>query len=147
MKVLNLGLGAPQLDVQARIDIQTPGELEAHELSLRLCASDLLLLPFSDGLSTRRTTLMAGLAHALPVVGLQGPETDDVLSSNPQALTLTPLGDVGAFARATVGLADDPAQRRVIGRAGRELYVTQFDWPVTARRVAAALADDGTPNG
>ena len=50
---------------------------------MHLRASDMLLLPFSDGASTRRTTLMAGLSHALPVVGLQRTETDRVLWSVP----------------------------------------------------------------
>ena len=142
VKVLNLGVGAPALDVRRGVAVVTPGELEAGELSLRLSASDLLLLPFTDGLSTRRTTLMAGLAHGLAVVGLQGPETDDVLASNPQALTLTPLGDVAAFARAIVALAEDSHRRRATGHAGRELYATQFDWSVSASRVAAALTNE-----
>jgi glycosyltransferase involved in cell wall biosynthesis len=85
---------------------------------------------------------MAGLAHGLPVVGLQGPETDDVLVRNAQALILTPLGDIAAFASATVALAEDADRRRATGRAGRELYATQFDWSVTAGRVAAALANE-----
>jgi glycosyltransferase involved in cell wall biosynthesis len=142
LRVLNLGIGAPTLDLWAPVDVETPGELDARQLSLRLSASDVLLLPFTDGLSTRRTTLMAGLAHGLPVLGLHGPETDDVLASNQQALTLTPLGDIAAFARATVALAADADGRRAIGQAGRELYATQFDWSVTASRVAAALVNE-----
>jgi glycosyltransferase involved in cell wall biosynthesis len=142
VKVLNLGVGAPAIDLRGRVAVETPGELVDRELSLRLSASDLLLLPFTDGLSTRRTTMMAGLAHGLPVVGLQGPGTDDVLVRSGQALTLTPLGDIAAFAKATVALAEDADRRRATGRAGRELYATQFDWSVTARRVAAALANE-----
>ncbi|MEJ7786534.1 MAG: glycosyltransferase [Solirubrobacteraceae bacterium] len=141
VKVLNLGLEAPELEVSRAISMDTPGHLEADELSVRLRASDILLLPFTDGLSTRRTTLMAGLAHELPVVGLCGPGTDDILSESREALTLTPVGDIGAFARATLELANDPNRLRASGEAGRTLYTKNFDWPIAAQRVRAALAD------
>ncbi len=142
VKVLNLGLGAPELDLRPEIAVETPGHLDGDELSVRLRAADVLLLPFTDGLSTRRTTLMAGLAHGLPVVGLYGPETDHVLTGNPRALTLTPVGDIDAFVRATLALLDDPGRLRASAEAGRELYATRFDWPIMARRVAAALNAD-----
>lgn len=142
IKVLNLGLGAPELGLRPEIAVETPGHLDGDELSVRLHAADVLLLPFTDGLSTRRTTLMAGLAHGLPVVGLYGPETDKVLTGNPRALTLTPVGDIDAFARATLALLDDPGRLRTTAEAGRALYASRFDWPITARRVAAALNAD-----
>jgi glycosyltransferase involved in cell wall biosynthesis len=143
VKVLNLGLGAPQLNFPREIAVETPGHLAADDLSVRLCASDIMLLPFTDGLSTRRTTLMAGLAHGLPVVGLYGPGTDDVLMNSPEALTLTPVGDIGTFAHATLQLANDPHRLRTRGESGRELYARYFDWPVTARQVAAAMNSVG----
>jgi len=139
IKVLNLGHGVADLDVSRAIPVETPGHLEAGELSVRLLASDILLLPFTDGLSTGRTTLMAALAHGLPVVGLCGRDTDAVLIGNPEALTLTPLGDVGAFTSATLELASAPDRLRATGEAGRELYAKEFDWPVIAQRVQAAL--------
>src|SRR5262249_55959875 len=58
LTILNLGADAPALDVPRGVDVRTPGRLAADELSLRLWASDLVLLPFTDGLTTRRTTLM-----------------------------------------------------------------------------------------
>lgn len=142
LKVLNLGVGAPRLDLAPEIAVVSPGHLEPDELSLHLRASDMLLLPFMDGASTRRTTLMAGLAHGLPVVGLRSAATDRVLAERPDALTLTPIGDVAAYCDATLALAQDADRRDRVGHAARELYLVEFDWPVLARRVAAALADD-----
>lgn len=139
LTVLNLGADAPAFDVGTDIAVQTPGRLGARELSLRLWASDVMLLPFSDGLSTRRTTLMAALAHGLPVVGLRGHNTDRVLADHPEALTLTPVGDPGGFARAAVALTGDRDRLRAVGDAGNRLYAEHFDWPVVARKVTSAL--------
>jgi glycosyltransferase involved in cell wall biosynthesis len=137
--VLNLGADAPPLRAAPGIDVRMPGRMSAEELSLRLVASDVALLPFTDGVSTRRTTVMAALAHGLPVVGLCGVNTDTALLDHPEALTLTPVGDKPAFARAAVELAGDPVRLRAAGEAGRRLYADQFDWPLVAQRVKAAL--------
>ncbi len=139
IRVLNLGVGAPTLDVAPGIDVRSPGRLSADELSLHLWASDLLLLPLTDGVSTGRTTLMAALAHGLPVVGLRGVSTDMVLINHPEALALTPVGDHRAFACAAVELTGDLGRLRATGEEARRLYTRRFDWPVVARRVMSAL--------
>jgi glycosyltransferase involved in cell wall biosynthesis len=137
--VLNLGAGAPPIAVPVGVDVQSPGRLDADEVSLRLRASDMMLLPLVDGLSTRRTTLMAALAHGVPLFGLRGAKTDRVLVDHPQAVSLTPVHDVGGYVRAAVALAADRERLRRLGESGRRLYVEQFDWPVAARRVRTAL--------
>lgn len=136
--VLNLGADAPPMLLGTEVDVRAPGQLPAAELSHHLTASDLVLLPFTDGVSTRRTTLMASLAHGLPVLGLRGHNSDSVLLDHPGALVLTGAGDRAAYARAAVALAGDPRRRQLIGDAGRRLYDEAFDWPIIARTVAAA---------
>ena len=144
--VLNLGTGTPALDAGEGVRVDTPGPLGEVEISLRLSAADLCLLPFTDGLSTRRTTLMAALAHGLPVLGLRGTATDTVLTGHPQALMLTPAGDRPGFVHAAVEMAADRAALRARGESGRELYEAEFDWPVVARRVSAVVIDGATPS-
>ena len=134
--VLNLGSGAPAAHVPAGVEVREPGVLDATTLSLHLWSSDLVLLPFTDGLTTRRTTLMAALAHGRPVIALDGPNTDTILRDARDAVCLTPLGDPDAFAQAAVELTEDAPQRRALGEAGQELYEREFDWPVLARKVA-----------
>jgi glycosyltransferase involved in cell wall biosynthesis len=145
LAILNLGADAPALRVPPGVEVQSPGELSADDLSLRLWASDLVLLPFSDGVSTRRGTLMAALAHGRPVLGLRGRRTDTVLADAAGALVLTPVGDRSAFARAAVELATDRERLRAIGDAGRRLYESRFDWPLIARRVTS-LVETSTAN-
>ncbi len=139
LMVLNLGAGAPRLRLPDRVAVRNPGRLEADELSFHIWASDLVLLPFSDGVSTRRGTLMAALAHGRPVLGLRGRNTDAVLADAPDALALTPAGDPHAFSCAAVELTNDAARLHAIGDAGRRLYESRFDWPVLARSVASVL--------
>ena len=139
LRVFNLGAGARRLRVPAELRVDTPGELPAKDISLRLRASDLLLMTFADGVSTRRTTLMAGLAHALPVVGLRGVNTDGVLLRHPEALVLTPVGDQRAFARAVLDITRDRQRLETAGSAARALYVNCFDWPVATDLLMTAL--------
>jgi glycosyltransferase involved in cell wall biosynthesis len=143
--VLNIGAGAPAIQVPVGVDVRQPGPLPAEEVSQHLAASDLVLLPFTDGMSTRRSTLMAALAHGRPVLGLSGPRTDAILDDDSAALVLTPLGDRNAYARTAAALAKDRGQLQQIGDSGHDLYRARFDWPVIARRVGSEL--DGIIRG
>ena len=136
---MNLGAGAPTLRVPHGVRIISPGLASEAELSLALLASDLVLLPFSDGVSTRRTTLMAALAHGRPVLGLHGRSTDAVLAAATNAIALTPAGDKDAFSSAAVELAGDPERRQAMGEAAERLYEARFGWSVIARQVAGTL--------
>ncbi len=139
LAVLNLGADAPTLRLPATLDVRNPGLLSPHDLSLHLWASDLVLLPFTDGVSTRRTTLMAALAHGRAVLALRGPATDDVLRRATDALSLIPVGDTAAFSRAAVELSLEPDRLRALGDSGRRLYATRFDWPLLAQRMSDVL--------
>lgn len=121
------------------VRVERPGYLEREGVAAHLAASDLFLVPTADGLSTRRGSAMAALQHAVPVVATSGPLTDSLLRRTP-ALRLTPVGDREAYARAAAELAADPDRRREAGRAGRDLYEREFDWPVIGRKLIAGLA-------
>ena len=138
LAVLNLGADAPPLHVSPAWTSVRRGASE-DELSLGLLASDIILLPFTDGVSTRRGTIMAALAHGVPVLGLNGHNTDAVLAQATDAIVLTSVGDRAAFAHATVELTRDPARMRAIGDAGRRMYESCFDWPLLAEGVASQL--------
>lgn len=139
LTILNLGAGAPVPSVPPGVQLRNVGPLPADQLSLHLWASELVLLPFTAGVSTRRSTLSASLAHGRAIVGVHGADTDSMLAGARDAMVLTPVGDRVAFGRAAVALAGDPAARRALGEAGRRLYDAQFDWPVVAHRFAALL--------
>jgi len=138
--LLNLGANPPPFArLKAVLPVIAPGRLDAEALARHLSAADLYLAPFIDGVSSRRTTLMAALQHGIAVVGTDGPLTDPGLRAAHEALTLTAVADPDAFARAALGLAADPAGRAQQGDAGRRLYERSHDWPVACRVVLHVL--------
>jgi glycosyltransferase involved in cell wall biosynthesis len=131
--VLGAGAQAPG-DVPQGVTVRVPGPLDYRTLAELLAAVDLFLAPFLDGVSTRRTSMMAALQHGLPVLGTDGRLTDDVLRDARGALRLVSTTDQTGFAAAAVALAGDDEVRAKLGVAGRLLYEEQFDWPVLATR-------------
>ncbi len=141
MTVLNLGADPPRLSglSDPRVRVIAPGRLEASDVAELLAAADLYLAPFADGVSARRTTLMAALQHALPVVGTDGELTDPALRSARDALLLTPTSDADAFAAAACTLVADPNRRARQGAAARRLYETRYDFPIACKVALAGL--------
>lgn len=138
--ILNLGAGAhPVPDVPEGMRVLTPGSLEASELAGWLAAGDLFVAPFSDGVSTRRTTVMAALQHELPVVTTRGHSTDALLREAEGALELVDAGAPAVFAQAVERLARDQAARQALGAAGRRFFEKHFDWPVIAATFVDSL--------
>ena len=138
--LLCLGVGTPPLKgLDRAVTLRRPGRQSSEDLATELSAADIYLAPFADGLSTRRTTLMAALQHALPVVGTEGRLTETELRREDVAISWTPSGDPRLFANAAVELAGDVGLRRRRGAAGRALYDRRFSWETIAQIVLAAL--------
>jgi glycosyltransferase involved in cell wall biosynthesis len=141
--VLNLGSGEPQVERPAPgVTIDSPGYLPDGDAARLLAASDLFLAPYADGVSTRRTTMMAALQHALPVLGTDGHLTDHMLRDLPGAMRLVPVGDMEGFAAEAARLSQSADERRALGDSGRAAYASRFDWPVVVSALLGRL-----PNG
>lgn len=105
--------------------IFSPGHLPEPELSTHLSTCDILLQPFPDGISARRTTVMAGLAHARPIVSTLG-ALSETLWTQSGAVRLAPAEEVGEFVKLAEELISDPVTRRQLGEDGRQLYRQHF---------------------
>jgi glycosyltransferase involved in cell wall biosynthesis len=138
--LLNLGAGAPSLceSISKEVRLVEPGRLPPDRLAERLASADLFLAPFVDGVSSRRTTVMAALQHGVAVVGTRGVLTDELFITS-QSLKLIGVDDEAGFAAAAVRLASNYDERARLGEAGRKLYEHRFDWPIVARELVRHL--------
>ena len=83
-------------------DLIDAGPLPAEEVSVHLRAMDAVLSPFTDGMSTRRTSVISVLHHGVPVATTRTGWTDDLfLSDAPDLLLLSSAGSPEAFAAET----------------------------------------------
>lgn len=126
----------PAMDATERAHYRALGYLTADEVSRALQAVDVLVLPFVDGVSERRGSFMAGLAHGCCVVSTAGHNTGPTLRSA-RFLQATPADNRAAFEAAAAALASDPAPRLALGVAARTAYAKTYDWPVLARTLLA----------
>jgi glycosyltransferase involved in cell wall biosynthesis len=119
-------------------DVQWTGVLPHPEISRLLSASDLMILPFIDGVSSRRTTAVTALQHGLPLLTTRGhsPEPWFVHGQN---VYLTPAGDIQGLADALVELAQKPESWGGLAYGARELYDERFAWGVIAEQVASLV--------
>jgi len=109
-------------------------------LSWHLSACDLMIQPFPDGASTRRTSLLAQLAHGIPTVTTVGPSTEELLATS-TALASVPLADIDGFVEQVARLLADADARRRLSEAARELNDQHFSVPLilgTLRKSYAA---------
>ncbi|MEA2283047.1 MAG: hypothetical protein QOK21_3654 [Solirubrobacteraceae bacterium] len=114
------------------------GPVPDEELAHYLSAGDVFLADYADGLSTRRTSLVAALQHALPIVGTTVGRTDPELLDS-DGIVAVEARDVAGFAAAVRSLAASPAVRGRRSAAARRLFEERFDWPVVARRLVRVI--------
>jgi len=100
------------------------GRASAHDISVQLQACDVLLQPYPDGVTTRRTSVMAGLANARAVVTSDGKLTEDVWRTT-RCVALTPF-DSAAFSHTTREFLDDVAARDALRSRAVATYASCF---------------------
>jgi glycosyltransferase involved in cell wall biosynthesis len=133
--------GAAVRDAVTEIPVLAEGPLPGEEASRRLAAMDLYLAPFSDGVSTRRTSMLSGLQHGLPVVATRAEATDEVLlREDGRGLVLAGIDPTEQFAARVRELWLNPELRRRIALGGLELYEREFSWPRIGQRLLDALS-------
>ena len=111
------------------------GFVDSTAVSGHLMAADLIALPYRDGMSFRRGSLMAALAHSCTIITTQ-PEVDVPELNTDQHVRLIPPDSPTALAIAIEDLADNEELCRKMGKNAAEL-AQQFTW----ERIAARTAD------
>ncbi len=102
------------------------GFLPSQRVSAHLGAADLMVIPYRDGVSLRRGTLMAVLAHGRPLLTTQGPEPPELFQQG-EAMWLVAPDDPEALAAAVEELAGDPERRAALA-AGAKTLGNSFGW-------------------
>lgn len=119
--------------------LQATGRLSGEEVSVHLQCCDVILQPYPDGVTTRRTSVMAALANGRPVVTTSGELTEPVWE-NSNAAVLVEAGDAGALADAVRRLLANDATRASLGVRATSAYAEHF---AIERSVAALRNGEG----
>lgn len=110
------------------------GALAAAEVSRYLTACDVMLQPYPDGVTSRRTSVMAALAHGRPVVTTLGPLTEPLWHAS-AGVRLAPANDPAALAANVVAILKSPDDAARLSHEALAIY----DGCFALRHTIAAL--------
>jgi glycosyltransferase involved in cell wall biosynthesis len=105
-----------------------PGYLSNQDVSAHLRAADIAVLPYVDGASPRRGSLLACATNGLPIVS-----TEPVSRAVADAVLAVPAGDASALSAAVLDLAEDSARLSSL-KAGSAALTESCSWPRIARQ-------------
>jgi glycosyltransferase involved in cell wall biosynthesis len=112
------------------------GFLEEKALSRHLLACDLFIQPYPDGVSSRRCSTMALLAHARPVITTKGPLTEPLWETS-KAVYLADVGNRQDIFESANKLLNDEAERKRLAVEAKRFYEKNFH----SDRAITALAE------
>ncbi len=116
------------------------GERPAADTAAHLAACDLMVQPYPDGVSGRRTSATSALALGVPLVTNLGALSEGEWATADNGVTLAPTPSAPALIAAVErALALSPAERTALGEAGRRWYAERF----ALERLVATLRAEG----
>jgi glycosyltransferase involved in cell wall biosynthesis len=118
--------------------IHWTGFVPQTEVSANLMAVDLCVLPYRDGISFRRGSLLACLAHGRPVISTRPSMWIPELREGDNVL-LAPPDDPVALARRVEDATRDATLRQRLEEGAHRL-AQDFTWPAIARQTLALYA-------
>jgi len=124
-----------ELGLQARV--HWTDYLSDSEVSAAFGLSDICVLPYRDGVSLRRGSLMAALAHGLPIISTE-PTSPIPCLRDGESIRLVPACNPRALSRAAEALWRDPETRARLSVAAKALS-ERFSWPQIAERTLEVL--------
>jgi len=112
--------------------VAATGTLDTDALSAHVLAADVFVQPYPDGVTARRTTATALLAHGRPIVTTEGHLTEPFWRTD-DAVRLTRPNDPCALAAAAIHLLGDPGARAGLSERATAMFARRFS-------AAAAIA-------
>ena len=134
-----LGGDPPQnISEDERPFFRSLGYIPEVEVSLALQAFDLLLLPFEDGVSERRTSFTAGLSHGTPILTTVGHGTGTTLRSA-RFIASIPVNSPSDYPLEAVRLLGDPNRLSKLASDSIQAYHQSFSWEIVTKRLLKRL--------
>jgi glycosyltransferase involved in cell wall biosynthesis len=119
--------------------VLAPGPLPPQEVAEHLKACDVLLQPYPDGVSSRRGSVMAGLALGTAIVSTRGELTEAIWDH--EMVRLVPTDDPERLVDATECLLQSAEAREQLRQQSRTGYQKHFSIENTIRVLRADAAD------
>lgn len=101
------------------------GRTDPGRTATILAACDLMLQPFPDGVTTRRTSVMASLHNLRPVLTTTGHLTEPVWKET-GAVAMTPADEGRSFVDAARRLLAESGSRTLLAERGERVYRERF---------------------
>jgi glycosyltransferase involved in cell wall biosynthesis len=112
------------------------GYTDLPEVSAHLLAADAVVMPYRDGVSFRRTTLIAALRHGCPVVSTTPTNPAFLPEIRPgENMLLASPRDAAALAHTIKRLVNEPELRQKLASGSKQLG-DLFEWDKIAGQTA-----------
>jgi glycosyltransferase involved in cell wall biosynthesis len=108
--------------------IELTGRLSLTEVARQVASLDVYLFPMSTGANTRSGTLPVALGAGLPVIAIQGVETDTSLFISGENVVFAEQLTGSAFGRAALALLRDRTRMAEVGAGARRLHDERLSW-------------------
>jgi glycosyltransferase involved in cell wall biosynthesis len=130
--LLLLGRGSERFREQVTLQhpdlaaqVVATGTLPAKDVVEAMAACDAGVYPFPDGVSGRRSSLMAALRLGVPVLTTDGHLTEPLWRTS-RAVALAPAPSSAAFVELVESTLRERTELARVGAAGQELYERYF---------------------
>jgi glycosyltransferase involved in cell wall biosynthesis len=114
-------------------DVSYTGFLPSDKFAECLAESDLVVLPFTDGVTGRRTSFISAAQVGVATLTTLTSPMDDFTVDG--AFEHTPPNHPDEFVAKAVDLAGDETRLKQMGQKSRELYERELSWSVIGSKV------------
>lgn len=105
--------------------VHATGYLDDATMSCYLSACDVVIQPYPEGLTARRGSALAPLAHGRPLV-TNATERTEALWKETRSVLFAPMTP-SSFLEAVQCLAENPSEAKRLSAAARQTYLSYFD--------------------
>jgi len=118
------------------VQLSVEGLLDPEQVVNRLAACDVLLF-VRKGISTRRSSAIAGIAAGVPMVAYKDAETAPPITD--AGVILVDARQPESLGNSIVRVLSDPVLHEQLATRSRETYQKHFAWPAIAEKFAELL--------